>query len=81
MCALTLPCSHRLCSGLGTHPLAPHVRDLPSACQGCGYWCLCPHQLAHGLSGDKSVQQRYGECRCVPSLGLSAKALSEVPCP
>lgn len=59
MCALTLPCSHRLCSGLGTHPLAPHVRDLSSAHQGCGYWCLCPHQLVHGLSGDKSVQQHY----------------------
>lgn len=74
MHAVTLPCSHRLCGGLGTHPLAPHVRDLPSACQGCGYRHLCPHQLVHGLSSDQRVQQRHGECRPMPSLTPSAKA-------
>ncbi|XP_012495310.1 PREDICTED: solute carrier family 2, facilitated glucose transporter member 8 isoform X3 [Propithecus coquereli] len=67
-CGQHVPLHCRLRYGLGAHPLAPHVRDLPSARQGRGYGRLCPHQLAHGLPGDKRVQQPHGRPQALRSL-------------
>lgn len=63
--AVWLCCSatHRFCLGLGPHPLAGDVRNLPLESPRNSQRGLRPHQLAHGFPDHQGVPRPHGKQR------------------